>query len=200
MTAPWLTLGLVVYVIGLVLLRRHRQGLIGYVWAAFGLAGLVVMLGQAGGWNVPLGAVQVQALAWMGNQLGLGLTILGPGILVVPDPSGWSVMTVGIECSTLIECAIFVGLVLFYPRFPPGDRFVRLIAGLAATLGINLLRWSIIVGMVWFLGKPALPWAHAVVARLVFFAGIVFVFWKMLTLPTLQLVRRDLEVSGRAVR
>jgi exosortase family protein XrtG len=200
MTTTWLAVGLAVYGAGLVLLRRHRQGLIGYVWAAFGLAGLLVMMGEAGGWNVPLGAVQVQALTWTGNLLGLGLSTLGPGTLVVPDPTGWSVMSVGIECSTLIECSIFIGLVLFYPRFPAGDRFLRLIVGLAATLGVNLVRLSVIVGMVWLLGKPALPWAHAVVARLVFFGGIVVVFWKLLTLPTLQLVRRDLEVSGRAVR
>jgi hypothetical protein len=34
----------------------------------------------------------------------------------------------------------------------------------------------------------------------VFFVGIVFVYWRMLTLPTIRFVRRDLEVSGRAVQ
>jgi hypothetical protein len=53
--------------------------------------------------------------------------------------------------------------------------------------------------MVMTLGKPAVPWAHAVVGRLVFFVGIVIVYWRMLTLPTLRVVRRDLEVSGRSV-
>lgn len=200
MNPTWLGGAVAIYIGGLVFLRRQRQGLIGYAWAAFGFAGLVVLLGQYGGWNIPLGAFQIAALAWMGNLFGAGLSILSPGTLVVPDPTGWSVLSVGIECSTLIESAVFIGLILFYPRFPPADRFMRLTLGLAGTIFVNLIRLSVIVLMVMTLGKPAVPWAHAVVARLVFFVGIVVIYWKMLTMPTLQLVRRDLEVSGRAVR
>jgi exosortase family protein XrtG len=200
MSTGWLSLAALVYVGGLVILRHKRQGLVGYVWGAFGLAGLIILFGEAGTWNVPLGAVQIDALAWMGGLAGLGLTTLGPGTLVVPDPTGWSVLSVGIECSTLIESAVFIGLILFYPRFPAADRFMRLLLGLGGTLLVNLIRLSVIVGMVYLLGKPAVPWAHAVVARLVFFAGIVVIYWKLLTLPTLQMVRRDMEVSGRAVR
>lgn len=200
MTDSWLGLAALVYVAGLVILRRKRQGLTGYVWGAFGLAGLIILFGESGGWNVPLGAVQIDALAWLGGWAGLGLSTLGPGTLVVPDPSGWSVLSVGIECSTLIESAVFIGLVLFYPRFPPADRFMRLVLGLGGTLLVNLIRLSVIVGMAHLLGKPAVPWAHAVVARLVFFVGIVGIYWKLLTLPTLHLVRRDMEVSGRGVR
>jgi exosortase family protein XrtG len=200
MSAGWLGLAVLAYVAGLIVLRRKRQGLIGYVWGAFGFAALIVLFGESGGWNVPLGAVQVSALAWLGGLAGMGLATLGPGTLVVPDPTGWSVLTVGIECSTLIELSVFTGLILFYPRFPAADRFMRLILGLGATLLVNLVRLSVIVGMVYVLGKPAVPWAHAVIARLVFFGGIVAIYWKLLTLPTLQLVRRDLEVSGRAVR
>ena len=67
MTNGWLSLAVLVYVAGLVILRQKRQGLLGYVWGAFGLAGLIVLFGEFGGWNVPLGAVQVDALAWLGG-------------------------------------------------------------------------------------------------------------------------------------
>jgi exosortase family protein XrtG len=200
MSTGWLGVTVLVYVLGLILLREKRHALIGYVWGAFGLAALIVLFGEVGGWNIPLGAVQINALAWLGGLAGIGLTTLGPGVLVVPDPSGWSVLSVGIECSTLIESAVFIGLILFYPRFPAADRLMRLMLGLAGTLLVNLVRLSVIVGMAYVFGKPAVPWAHAVIARLVFFAGIVAIYWKLLTLPTLQLVRRDMEVSGRAVR
>jgi exosortase/archaeosortase family protein len=66
-----------------------------------------------------------------------------------------------------------------------------------ATLALNLVRLGIIALMVTTLGKPAVPWAHAVVGRLVFFAGILFLYWRLLTLPTLSIVRRELEVTRR---
>ena len=72
------------------------------------------------------------------------------------------------------------------------------LTGLAATYLINLARMFIIVAMIHWLGKSAAPLAHAVVGRLVFFAGIVIVYWQLLTLPTLRIVRRELEVTGRA--
>jgi hypothetical protein len=51
--------------------------------------------------------------------------------------------------------------------------------------------------MIMGLGKDAAPLAHAVVARLVFFAGMIYVYWRLLTLPTLRIIRREMEVTGR---
>jgi exosortase family protein XrtG len=132
-------------------------------------------------------------------MFGLTLQSLGTAELVVPDPTGWSILSIGIECSTLIEASVFAGLLLFYPRFPASDRLLRLLAGVGATFLINLARLAVIVGMVATLGKAAVPLAHTFVGRMVFFIGIVVVYWRMLTMPTLRLVRRDLEISGRAV-
>jgi len=58
---------------------------------------------------------------------------------------------------------------------------------------------AVIIAMIHWLGKEAAPLAHAVVARLIFFLGIVVVYWYLLTLPTLHVVRRELEITGRAV-
>lgn len=187
----------VIYLAGLLLLRKTRQGLVGYLWGAFGLAGILIFAGQIGNWNVPLGAFQADILAMISQFFGGGLRTIEGGGLVVPDPTGWSILQVGIECSALIEMSIFVGLMLFYPRLPTGERLARITTGVIATIAINLLRLGIIAAMVATLGKPIVPWAHAVVGRLVFFAGILFLYWKMLTLPTLAIVRRELEVTRR---
>jgi exosortase family protein XrtG len=200
MTNSLLAALLGIYLIGLLALRRMRFGLIGYVWGAFGLAALFILASQIGQWNLPLGSLEANIVVALANALGMHLAFLDPASLIVPDPTGWSIMRIGVECSTLIEAAVFGGLMMFYPRFPPGERLVRLTAGLGATFLINLARLSVIVGMVTTMGKPAVPWAHAVVGRLVFFIGVVTVYWRMMTLPTLRMVRRDLEVSGRAVR
>ena len=186
-----------IYLAGLVLLRKARQGLVGYVWSAFGLAGILIFAAQIGNWNAPLGAFQAEILARASALLGGGLRTIAGGGLVVPDPTGWSILQIGIECSALIEISIFVSLMLFYPRIPAGERFLRIAIGVLATLAINLLRLGIIVAMAETLGKPAVPWAHAVVGRLVFFVGILLLYWRMLTLPTLTIIRRELEVTRR---
>jgi exosortase family protein XrtG len=195
------TLGLsvfcAVYLAGLVLLRKGRKGLIAYLWDAFGLAAILIFAGQIGGWNAPLGAFQTGLLVRISNFVGGGLQIVPDGGLVVPDPTGWSILQVGIECSALIEMSIFVGLMLFYPRLPARERLGRIGVGVLATIGVNLVRLAVITIMVAALGKPVVPWAHAIVGRLIFFVGILFLYWKMLTLPTLKLVRRDLEVTQR---
>jgi exosortase family protein XrtG len=199
MTTSGLALAIAVYLIGLLALRRARFSLLGYLWGAFGLAAVLILTGQQAGWNVPLGDLQGSLLVGIGKALGSRFEMLAPATLLVPDPTGWSVLQIGLECSTLIEASVFAGLLLFYPRLPPRDRALRLGAGLGATFLINLARLAVIIGMVMILGKPAVPWAHAVVGRMVFFVGIVIVYWRMLTLPTLRLVRRDMEVSGRSV-
>jgi exosortase/archaeosortase family protein len=199
MTTARLAAAFAIYTIGLLAVRRARSSLVGYLWGAFGLAGILIFTGQLAEWDVPLGNLQGGLLVRIGRAFGSSFQMIGPATLLVPDPTGWSVLRIGIECSTLIEASVFAGLLLFYPRFPAQERALRLGAGLGATFLINLARLAVIIGLVMTLGKPVVPWAHAVIGRLVFFVGIVFVYWRMLTLPTLRLVRRDLEVSGRAV-
>ncbi len=197
MTAAVLSVFCAVYILGLLLLRKTRKGLIGYLWGAFGLSAILVFAGQIGAWNEPLGLFQAAVLVQVSNWIGGGLQIIQGGGLVVPDPTGWSILQVGIECSALIEMSIFVGLMLFYPRLSASERLGRIGVGVLATILINLARLAIIVVMVMTLGKPIVPWAHAIVGRLVFFVGILFLYWQMLTIPTLKLVRRELEVTQR---
>jgi exosortase family protein XrtG len=186
-----------VYLAGMVVLRRARKGLFAYLWSAFGLAAILIFAGQIGSWNTPLGSLQAEILAFLSRLVGGGLQTVPGGGLVVPDPTGWSILQVGIECSALIEMSIFIGLMLFYPRLPAGQRLGRIALGVLATIAVNLVRLVVIAAMVAALGKPIVPWAHAIVGRLVFFVGILYLYWRMLTLPTLTVVRRDLEVSQR---
>jgi exosortase family protein XrtG len=199
MNLSLLAAAVAVYAVGLLALRRSRGGLLAYLWGAFGLAALLMLSAQVGRWNEPVGAFQANLLAGLANAVGFGLTTLDRANLVVPDPTGWSILAIGVECSTVIEAAVFTGLLLYYPRFSHGERMGRLALGLAGTLLINLLRLSVIVAMVAILGKPAVPWAHTIVGRVLFFVGVVYLYWRLLTVPTLHIVRRDIEVSGRAV-
>ncbi len=188
-----------IYLAGMVLLRHSRFGLTGYLWNAFGFTALGVLMSQVGRWNVGLGRVEASHMITLFGWMGLEIGGSERASLIVADRTGWSVLNIGVECSALVEAFIFAGLILFYPRFSTGDRIQRLAIGLSATYLINLVRMAVIVGMIHWLGKEAAPLAHTIVARLVFFVGVVTVYWSLLTLPTLRVVRRELEVSGRAV-
>lgn len=199
MTAPVLSVLVGLYLVGLVVLRRARYTLVGYLWGAFGLAALGILIAQVGQWNVTLGQWEAASLVSAFGWLGLTVTGLQRSSVMIPDPTGWSILNIGIECSTLVEGFIFAGLLLFYPRFTAPQRAIRLGVGLVWTYLINLVRLLIIIGLIMWLGKPIAPLAHAIIGRLFFFAGMIFVYWRLLTLPTLQIVRREMEVTGRAV-
>ena len=186
-----------VYVLGLVLLRRARYQLVGYLWSAFGLATLGILWAQLSQWNVALGRVEAGALVRLFGWTGLEVGGVERSSLIVTDPAGWSMLNIGLECSTLVESFIFAGLLLFYPRFTAVQRAGRLATGLAAIFAVNLIRLAIIIGMIMWLGKPGAVMGHAVVGRLVFFAGMILVYWQMLTLPTLQMVRQGLQHPSR---
>jgi exosortase family protein XrtG len=195
-----LSIIVLIYIIGLLAMRRTRHRLPAYLFSSFGLVAIVVLASKLGGWHEPVGGFQARLIVGLGNLIGMKFGVLDTASLVIPDPTGFSILRIEVECSTLIEATVFSGLLIFYPRFQPKERFLRLILGLAATFAINFIRLGIIIGMVTVLGKPSLPWAHAVIGRVVFFIGVVFLYWRMLTIPTLRVVVRDLEVSGRAVR
>jgi exosortase family protein XrtG len=178
-------------------MRRKRNRVPGFLWGSFWLVAIIIFTAKLGNWNEPLGAFQAQLLVQIANMMGLGFAFLTPASLVIPDPTGWSILQIEIECTTLIEASVFTGLLLFYPRFTAKERISRLGLGLVATLLINLMRLAVIAGMVHTLGKSAVPLAHAVVGRVVFFAGVVVVYWRMLTMPTLRIVNSDLRISGR---
>jgi len=199
MTSNLLALIVLVYIGGLLLLRQRQHALLGYTWSAFGFAMVLILAGQYGGWHDVLGHLQALILRAAASSINVNLELLGQSNLVVPDPTGWSVLSIGIECSTLIEASVFAGIMLFYPRFPLQERLLRTGIGIAATFLINLVRLSVITLVIAWFGKPAVPVAHAFIGRLIFFVGIVGVYWYMLTLPTLRMVKRDLEVTGRSV-
>lgn len=199
MTRELLAFILAIYVGGLLLMRNQRHTLLSYTWSAFGFAVVLILAGQYGGWHEMLGQIQAVILRAAARGINVQLELLGQSNLVVPDPTGWSVLSIGIECSTLIEASVFAGIMLFYPRFPLQERLLRTGIGIVATFLINLVRLSVITIVIAWFGKPAVPVAHAFIGRLIFFIGIIGVYWYMLTLPTLRMVKRDLEVTGRSV-
>jgi exosortase/archaeosortase family protein len=198
----WFQLQLVVlvYLAGLMWFHRHRWAFARYLWGAFGFAFLAIQLSVVMAWHVSLAALETAHVRTLMALVGVHIQIVDDITLLVPDPTGWSGLRFGIECSTLIELSVFGGLMLFYPRLTLSKRWTYLAWGAVCTYGLNLVRICVIVILIGIGGKPIVPVAHAIVGRLVYFFGIVVLYWFLLTQPTLLLIRRSIEITGRAVR
>jgi exosortase family protein XrtG len=194
-----LQLLLVIYIVGLALIQRWQWGLTFYLWGAFGFTFLFVHLSLLQGWNVVLSSIEAEHSRLIAALIGIQIQAVNQVILLIPEATGWTGLNIGIECSTLIEVAVFMGLMLFYPRLTLQQRSTYFVLGLLGTYLLNLLRIMVIVVMVVIWGKSAVPFAHAVVARLIYFIGVVMLYWFLFTRPTLLIIRRGIEASGHGV-
>lgn len=109
-------------------------------------------------------------------------------VIGVPHHQEWTRLSIGIECSGLLETAALMGLGLFYPALPPGKRLLVLAAALAMTFAANVVRMLVIVGAVAYAGQDALDVAHVVFGRAVFFVLAIGIYWFAITRPTLRVV------------
>ncbi len=192
----WLLM-LLIYLGGTLSLHRMGWRLRTFVWGAFGLAFLLVQLSLRLDLHVHLAGIEAIHLQQLVALAGIEIEIIDGTTMLVPDNTGWTGMTIGIESSTLIEISVFSGLILFYPRFSRKRRFGSLLIGIIGTYLLNLLRLLIVVAMVVIWGKPAFVIAHTLVGRLVYFAGVVALYWYLFTTPTLSLIRRKIEDRHR---
>jgi exosortase family protein XrtG len=181
---------------------RARAWLPYYVVGAAGSALLLVIAGRE---FLPLEGLVRESTAMSVHMvaplIGVNTTLehLAPGSLMVigvPHQNEWTVLTVGLESSGLLESAALFGLVAFFPAQTPRSRLTTMVIALALTFIANVIRVLIIVATVGYLGQDYLEFAHVVVGRVVFFVIAIGIFWFAITGPTLRRVHRRL---GEAV-
>lgn len=178
----WLTLILV--------FRRHRQWLLYYLVAAFGLTIMIVFLAEHFGWDqilVNLASYQVYLITKY--VLHIPIEIMNQGrFQLFGNQSGGDILKLGIECSAILESSIAVSLIIFYPLFNWKQKILRASFGLVVTYVINIIRLLIIVLMANKFGPDYIFVAHAGVARIFFFLCEVILYWYLLTKPTVKSV------------
>jgi exosortase family protein XrtG len=190
---------IVIWLALLVFFRYYRIWLPFYVLGSVGLGAAIVYFGHyvtpVELWLRSGTAFHTQLLA---TQLGITTTVFTavPGALmalVTSGDVGWTVVNVDIECSALLEMAALVGLFAFYPAWTFGKKAPLIILGLAATYVANILRMLTILAVLHWGGKDTLFVTHTVVARALFFALTVFIYWFLLTKPTVRTVSQRLR-------
>lgn len=173
-------------------LYRRRRWLAYFVTGAFGFVLVVLFYAQATGFDAVLEAVEARQVVWMAQRLGLDISLLGACGLAIRNHVGWAVFDIGVECSAILEMAAFAGLVAFYPAFRVAKRGVLVVIGVAATYVLNLARILVIVAIISAGGTDWVFAAHAVFGRVFFFAGVIAIFWYLVTRPTIDVVSGQL--------
>lgn len=135
-------------------------------------------------------AGSVNCVAW---TLGVHTRVsaANPGDLLVigvPHHNEWTLLSIGIECSGLLEICTLFGLVLFFPALPMPKRLLVLAAAIGLTFAANIVRMLVIVMAVAYGGQSSLEIAHVVLGRAVFFVLAVGIYWFAITRPTLNAV------------
>ncbi|MFC1656444.1 hypothetical protein ACFL14_00545 [Patescibacteria group bacterium] len=186
-------IGVPVYLILVVYFWRYRQWLLYYLLAAFGLTMLVALPVEYLGWDYYLVGVEIFHVSLLGKLMNIPAELLESGRIMLENDVGASILKIGIECSGVLEASVLVGLVAFYPVFSLRRKLLKIIFGLSVTYVINLLRILIIVLIVAKFGTEYAFIAHAVIARLFFFALSIALYWYILTRPTLKVVGEAVE-------
>jgi exosortase family protein XrtG len=187
-----------VWLAAVVFFRRAHAWLPYYVAGAAGSAILLVIGARE---FVPLEQLLREATALTVHGLtpliGVQTTLhsVEPGSLLVigvPHHNEWTVLSVGLESSGLLEAAALLGLVAFFPAYTGLSRLAAILVALALTLAANVVRVLIIVASVAYVGQGSLDFAHLFLGRLVFFVMAIAIFWFVITRPTLRRVSRRL--------
>ncbi len=198
MTLTLLLLAAGLWLAAVLFFRRDHIWLAYYGVGAVGLAFLVIAAGRS---VLPAElflkgstAYNVHTIAgWFGVETRIFTATPGSIlVMVIPQRQGWTMVEIGIECSGLLEEAVLIGLLWFYPGWRLLPRLGWVTFGVLATYVGNLIRVLFIVMTLHAWGKASLFVAHTVIGRIIFFFFIVVIYWAVLTRPTLWQVRAHL--------
>jgi len=176
------------YVFLVFIFWKKRIWLLYYLVGAFGFTLIVVVVALNLGVERHVERVVMVTLQMLLSPFDVRIQMFSGNALLVPDPTGWSILTVSIECSALIETSVVTGLILFYPGFSRARKVSSAIVGVIATYLSNILRLILIVFLVYVFGKSITFLAHAYVGRFFFFATVVVIYWYLFTRPTLSFI------------
>jgi exosortase family protein XrtG len=176
------------YVFLVFIFWKRRIWLLYYLVGAFGFTLIVVGAALNLGVERHVERVVMVTLQLLLSPFDVRIRMFSDNALLVPDPTGWSILTVNIECSALIETSVVTGLIFFYPGFSRVRKISSAIVGGIATYLSNILRLVLIVFLVYIFGKSITFLAHAYIGRFFFFATVVVIYWYLFTRPTLSVI------------
>lgn len=145
--------------------------------------------------------IMIFLLPYIENNLGLLVTntlyVVGRGTkyfqvfkdsqnIAIDTRNGIVSMIIDYECSGVIEMLVFTSLALFFPFGGWGRRMVSLFAGNIYIYLSNIIRVFFIIEMTKLLGAPYFYIIHTLLARIVFFALMIVIYYFVFTTTHLK--------------
>jgi len=185
------------WLLGSILLYRHRIWLFYYIWSAVGFTFLFILLFRGSFLEYRIEYLTGLALHHLLNYFGIATHVFdkAPGTILVfiKIDNSWTTIDIDIESSGILEIGVFLGLILFYPAYGFFRRILYSAAGVIALLSFNMVRLMIVVAIIYSGGRSFNFLAHTLFGRIVFFFFIVLLYWHLMTRPTLAKVKEDVE-------
>ncbi len=195
---PALVVAFLVWLAVLAFLRANRIWIIFFIVGSTGFALFLIFFGHTFLLETGLERTVAVAVHNICNVVGVPTRIFQATpesimVMVIRQDIGWTVVQMTIECSGLLEIAVTLGIVLFFPGWPIGRRVFFAVVGAVAVYLANIVRVLIIVEVLHFAGKGSIFIAHTIIGRAVFFVIVLLVYWFTLTNPMLHDIRKRLE-------
>jgi len=185
----WMFLFALMIIWGLVTVYLHskRQWLLYYLVGAFGLTLFIILAFMNLGYDTKLANIELNHTVFLLQQFGFDGYVQS-NQLFIPSPTGWAVLICSIECSALLELSVIFSLIFFYVGFVAKRKVFSAVVGVALTYVANIIRLCIIAGVTYNYGEEYTYLAHSVVSRMVFFVFVLFIYWYIITKPTINIV------------
>ncbi len=186
------------WLLAVLFFRLNRIWLPYYIIGSVGMAFLFIYIGRNTGIEPALQTAVAQGVHVVTEILGIPTDTFdsAPGallVLVISQDIGWTMLQVTVESSGLLESGVVFGMLSFYPAWSMRRRAAYLVVALVLTYLANIIRLLVIVAALHYLGKDSLLVSHTIIGRAVFFVGVIFIYWFLLTRPTLDAVRKKLD-------
>ncbi len=187
---------LVLYIGVVIFFRMKKMWFPYFLVGAFGLTFIIIFTLVTLGLDERIGSIEIGHVNTLSHVFGVDTRVFDGTDLAVPDPTGWSILSINVECSGILESATIFSLLLFYPAFFVPKKIFLITIGMIFTYIANLARMLLIVGITTVYGKDMVYFAHAVLGRVVFFLLVVGIYWYFVTRPSLGVVyKRAQEVT-----
>ncbi|MDO9535403.1 MAG: hypothetical protein Q7J85_08750 [Bacillota bacterium] len=185
------------WLLGSILLYRHRIWLFYYIWSAVGFTFLFILVFRGSFLEYRIEYLTGLALHHLLNYFDIATQVFdkAPGTILVfiKIDDSWTTIDIDIESSGILEIGVFLGLILFYPAYGFFKRIIYSLAGVIALLSFNMVRLMIVVAIIYSGGRSFNFLAHTLFGRIIFFFFIVLLYWYLMTRPTLVKVKEDVE-------
>lgn len=168
----------------LLLVFLHRQGLHFFKFIAGSVGLFLILMFLGSGYYEKQMEYMVTWCMWLIGRL-TGIFTALPVYSLITVYHGLQAVSflVDFECAGMIEILVYVSLLAFYPVYGLVKRLAAGLGGVVFIFAANIFRVFTICGIIKVFGTPMFFLSHTVLARILFFALMVVLYYVIFTQP-----------------